>query len=107
MENLEVSNLGSTNRPAGILTLDFRAQMDVGEGSSSGALAKDQIIQAGHTVLLRVPNGEIRTQKLEKNSSVIPYILLILLLFNVNTEMSAWENMVLFLQTSWLVSRTA
>lgn len=45
--------------------------MDVGEGSSNGVLAKDQIIQAGHSILLRLPNGDIRTQKLEKNTYVL------------------------------------
>lgn len=44
--------------------------MDVIEGSSTSAHPIEQIIQAGHTILLRVPSGEIRTMKLEKDTCV-------------------------------------
>ena len=45
-------------------------KMDVVEGSSASAQPVEQIIQAGHTILLRLPSGEIRTMKLEKDSYV-------------------------------------
>ncbi|OBZ80015.1 tRNA (adenine(58)-N(1))-methyltransferase non-catalytic subunit TRM6 [Grifola frondosa] len=46
--------------------------MDVGEGSSQGAAqdAREDTIQAGNTLLLKVPSGDIRTLKLEKDSTV-------------------------------------
>ena len=47
--------------------------MDVGEGSSQSqsenALStREETIQLGHTVLLKIPSGDIRTIKLEGNA---------------------------------------
>ncbi|KAF7792269.1 hypothetical protein EIP86_003305 [Pleurotus ostreatoroseus] len=46
--------------------------MDLGEGSSTKASAEGavQTIEIGHTILLRLPSGEIRTLKLEKNANI-------------------------------------
>ncbi|KAH9947122.1 Gcd10p-domain-containing protein [Amylocystis lapponica] len=47
--------------------------MDLGEGPSHQAAingTRDEIIQAGNTVLLKLPSSEIRTLKLEKDSTV-------------------------------------
>lgn len=44
--------------------------MDSLEGSSKGAIAPDQTIQAGHTILLKLPSGDIRPHKLEKDTTV-------------------------------------
>ncbi|KIP11118.1 hypothetical protein PHLGIDRAFT_64283 [Phlebiopsis gigantea 11061_1 CR5-6] len=45
-------------------------QTDVAEGSSAIAHPVDRTIQAGHTILLRLPSGELRTMKLEKDANV-------------------------------------
>ncbi|KAI0695606.1 Gcd10p-domain-containing protein [Cytidiella melzeri] len=46
--------------------------MDAGEGPSKSAMVSmtEQVIQIGHTVLCKLPNGEIRTHKLEQNGTV-------------------------------------
>lgn len=46
--------------------------MDVGEGSSqphhASISSREETIQMGHTVLLKIPSGDIRTIKLENNA---------------------------------------
>ena len=47
--------------------------MDVGEGSSQSQstnafTTREETIQLGHTVLLKIPSGDIRTIKLEGNA---------------------------------------
>ncbi|EJF67268.1 Gcd10p-domain-containing protein [Dichomitus squalens LYAD-421 SS1] len=47
--------------------------MDVGEGSSQSNHAlsnREETIQLGHTVLLKIPSGDIRTVKLEGNATI-------------------------------------
>ncbi|KAL4253561.1 tRNA (adenine(58)-N(1))-methyltransferase non-catalytic subunit TRM6 [Abortiporus biennis] len=46
--------------------------MDVGEGSSKNVTESSEIptIQVGHTLLLRLPSNEIKTLRLEKDSSI-------------------------------------
>ena len=44
--------------------------MDAGEEASTSLNSTDQTIELGHTILLRVPSGDIRTVKLEKDSYV-------------------------------------
>ncbi|KII94259.1 hypothetical protein PLICRDRAFT_36512 [Plicaturopsis crispa FD-325 SS-3] len=44
--------------------------MDTGEGSSSAVLTREPTIQAGHTVLLKIPNGDTRSVKTEQNSVI-------------------------------------
>ncbi|KAI0785350.1 Gcd10p-domain-containing protein [Irpex lacteus] len=44
--------------------------MDAGAGPSNIASTSVEVIEAGHTVLLKLPNGETRTHKLEKNGTV-------------------------------------
>lgn len=46
--------------------------MDVGEGASTSAGSSQQtIIQPGHNVLIRLPSGDIRSVKLDKDSCVL------------------------------------
>ena len=42
--------------------------MDVAEGSSVGSVSSDQTIQIGHTLLLKMPTGDVRPHKLEKDT---------------------------------------
>lgn len=46
--------------------------MNVGEGSSqphhASISSREETIQMGHTVLLKIPSGDIRTIKLENNA---------------------------------------
>ncbi|KAH9932031.1 Gcd10p-domain-containing protein [Epithele typhae] len=48
--------------------------MDVGEGPSHAqsppSSSREEIIQVGHTVLLKIPTGDIRTIKVESNATV-------------------------------------
>ena len=48
--------------------------MDVGEGPSHTSHAsvstREETIQVGHTVLLKIPSGDIRTIKVEPNACV-------------------------------------
>ena len=60
----------------------FLAAMDVGEGPShlpSAPLSThEETIQVGHTVLLKIPSGDIRTIKVEPNSCADPSGLVVL-----------------------------
>ncbi|THG97452.1 hypothetical protein EW026_g4559 [Hermanssonia centrifuga] len=45
--------------------------MELGEGSSlHPKIKEEQLIEVGHTILLRLPSGELRTLKLEKESTI-------------------------------------
>ncbi|KAI0714889.1 Gcd10p-domain-containing protein [Earliella scabrosa] len=48
--------------------------MDVGEGpsqpSSAPSGSREETIQIGHTVLLKIPSGDVRTIKLESNATI-------------------------------------
>ncbi|KZT30779.1 Gcd10p-domain-containing protein [Neolentinus lepideus HHB14362 ss-1] len=44
--------------------------MDTQEGSSTNPLNTTRNIQAGHTILVKLPNGEVRSVKLERDSTV-------------------------------------
>ncbi|KAI0828876.1 Gcd10p-domain-containing protein [Trametes gibbosa] len=48
--------------------------MDVGEGSSrmqhAPSITRDDTIQAGHTLLIKIPSGDIRSIKLEQDATV-------------------------------------
>jgi tRNA (adenine58-N1)-methyltransferase non-catalytic subunit len=43
---------------------------EMAAGPSTGPQSSDQFIGIGHTILLKLPSGEIRTLKLEKDSYV-------------------------------------
>ena len=49
--------------------------MDVGEGPSHlshvPVSTREETIQVGHTVLLKIPSGDIRTIKVEANSCAL------------------------------------
>lgn len=52
--------------------LSFLATMDVGEGPSrtqhAPSITREDIIKAGHTLLIKIPSGDIRSIKLEKDA---------------------------------------
>ncbi|GJE89581.1 Gcd10p-domain-containing protein [Phanerochaete sordida] len=44
--------------------------MDVAEGPSSSSVVSEQTIEAGHTLLLKMPTGDVRPHKIEKDTTV-------------------------------------
>lgn len=82
--------------------------MDLGEGPShlSSDNTREDTIQVGNTLLLKLPSGDVKTWKLEKDSCDTVPLILGTQLSHV-TEQQIWENLALSTPTSCWISRMA